>query len=436
LCGLPYLCVGVGYVGFFYFGMAIIITQIEKEAAFLKASSELKFLLDREGVEDDFQAKLFHIGVTTIRQFAVFAEDRGDIKALVKNNFEIDADADIASRVKVSKIIVAWDSARARSTKQSEIEGECEARKVPKDLGASDYQAMRATYEARFWELEDKRTPGKSYLEKKLDEVEKNELRAELLTEVVAQDEDDPDSLKTVWGPGGELKAVKVGAKVSLPTGPEQLRSRISLLGVAWQFVASQQTHRAYLRGLNPRLFQEYLDYLLGEFVFGMTGADSRGDAVAPPSWGLVISYEHAIRSKAVTLIRKGATFHDALKAAWEDPVTKERHFNTPLGMESLKSPHAAITMPSKGGDKQEQRKGQSKGKKGQSKGQGKKSEKGSSSGCKAETPGGKRICYKYNDARRQCKKKNCAFAHVCGRCFGSHSMLDCTDSNHAAQVR
>ena len=116
MCGLPYLFVGVGYVGFFYFGMAIIITQIEKEVAFFKASSELKFLLDREGVEDDFQAKLFHIGVTTIRQFAVFAEDRGDIKALVKNNFEIDADADIASRVKVSKIIIVWDSARARST--------------------------------------------------------------------------------------------------------------------------------------------------------------------------------------------------------------------------------------------------------------------------------------------------------------------------------
>jgi hypothetical protein len=90
---------------------------------------------------------------------------------LVKNNFEIDTDADIASRVKVSKIIVAWDSARARSTKQSEIEGEREARKVPKDLGASDYQAIRATYEARFWELEDKRNPGKSYLEKREERV-------------------------------------------------------------------------------------------------------------------------------------------------------------------------------------------------------------------------------------------------------------------------
>jgi hypothetical protein len=50
LRGLPYLFLGVDYVGFFYIGMAIIITQIEKEAAFLKARSELKFLLDREGV--------------------------------------------------------------------------------------------------------------------------------------------------------------------------------------------------------------------------------------------------------------------------------------------------------------------------------------------------------------------------------------------------
>jgi hypothetical protein len=247
---------------------------------------------------------------------------------------------------------------------------------------------MREAFETRWWELEDKRVPGKSYMEKKLDEVEKNELKAELLSEVVSQEEDDPDMLKTVWSTGGELKAVKVGAKVSLPTCPEELRSRITLLGTAWIFVSSQQTHRPYLQDLNPRLFQEYLDYLLGEFVFGLCGRDGRGEPLASPSWSLVISYEHAVRSKAMSLVRKGGIgFADALRASWVDPLVKERYLNTPLAMESLKRPFSSI-----GGDRQEQRapaKGKSKGK---NQGQGKGKNKAGATGCKNEAPDGSKI--------------------------------------------
>ncbi len=68
-------------------------------------------------------------------------------------------------------------------------------------------------------------------------------------------------------------------------------------MGVAWQFVSSQQTHRSYLKGLSPQLFQEYLDYLLGDFVYGMCGKDGRGNPLAAPPWNLLISYENAIRS-------------------------------------------------------------------------------------------------------------------------------------------
>jgi hypothetical protein len=369
------------------------------------------------------------VGVVNVKQFAAFAEDRADLKKIAKDNFEIDMDVDMANRVKVSKIVVAWDTAKARSTKQAEIEGESQFRRVPKDLGPGDFQAMRESFETRWWELEDKRVPGKSYMEKKLDEVEKNELKAELLSEVVSQEEDDPDSLKTVWSVGGELKAVKVGAKVSLPGNPEELRSRITLMGTAWIFVSSQQTHRPYLRDLNPRLFQEYLDYLLGEFVYGMCGRDGRGEPLASPSWSLVISYEHAVRSKAMSLVRKGSTFADALRAAWEDPLVKERFLNTPLALESVKRPFSSI-----GNDRQEQRapaKGKSKGK---NKGQGKGKNKANTTDCKSETPSGKKICFKYNNKGNTCSSKTCRFAHVCGRCFENHPMYECGRAgNHLA---
>jgi hypothetical protein len=408
--------------------MAVIITAAQKTAAFLTASSDLKFLLDREGVDEDFQAKLYHVGVANVKQFAAFAKDRADLKKITRESFEIDADADIQSRVKVSRIVVAWDVAKARSAKQAEIEGESQCRRVPKDIGASDFQAMREAFETRWWELEDRRVPGKSYMEKKLDEVEKNELKAELLSEVVSQEEDDPDTLKTVWSTGGELKAVKVGAKVSLPTNPEELRSRITLLGTAWIFVSSQQTHRPYLQDLNPRLFQEYLDYFLGDFVYGLCGRDGRGEPLASPSWSLVISYEHAVRSKAMSLVRKGSTFADALRASWEDPLIKERFLNTPLALESLKRPFSSM-----GSDRQEQR-APAKGKgKGKNQGQGKGKNKAGMTDCKAVTPDGRKICYRYNSKVR-CDNKKCPFTHVCGKCFEKHPMYECGKAgNHAA---
>ena len=85
-------------------------------------------------------------------------------------------------------------------------------------MGAPSFQAMRACFEAKFCELEDKRVPGKSYLERKLDVIEKAEYRAEVLTEVVSTEEDTTDALHTEWTPSGQLRVIRAGAKTSTPT--------------------------------------------------------------------------------------------------------------------------------------------------------------------------------------------------------------------------
>ena len=38
--------------------------------------------------------------------------------------------------------------------------------------------------------------------------------------------------------------------------------------------------------------------------------------------------------------------------------------------------------------------------------------------GCKKVTADGKAICFRFNNPKEGCKKTNCKFAHVCGRCF------------------
>jgi hypothetical protein len=404
---------------FYRLAMAITIDAVQKALAFTKAGANIIFLMDKKGVDEDVQAKLYHIGVVSVELFSVFAKDQADLEDILKDNFGLDP-TDLMSRVPASKVVVAWMAAKARATKQAELDGECEARKVPKDIGTSDITAMRKAFEKAWWTLEDSLVPAKTYLEKKLDEVEKDELRAEMLTEVLTVPEDDPDTLKTIWTSNNELKAVKVGAKVALPKDPEEFRKRITVLGTAWMFVAFQQTHKPYLKGLTPQCFTEYLTYMLGEHVMGLGAKDSAGNLMAYPPWSLVISYEHAVRSKAISLVKKGAIFKDALREAWEDPLTKERNFTTPLCLESGRKRSADFSSSSS--PYQPPTKIAHKGKsKGSGKSSGKGKGKGKTPGCAARTPepDSKLICYKFNKEAQRCSSAaKCRFAHVCGVCY------------------
>ena len=104
------------------------------------------------------------------------------------------------------------------------------------------------------------RPPSKHYLEKKLECVEKNEPRAEPLSDVLTVKEDEGEVLRTVWTASGSLKAIKVGNTIPLPSNPEELRRRVVVMGNAWIFVSVAHSNRAYLKGITPQIFQEYLD--------------------------------------------------------------------------------------------------------------------------------------------------------------------------------
>jgi hypothetical protein len=310
----------------------------------------------------------------------------------------------------------------------AEAEADAEARHLPKEISSTDTSAMRAAYETKYGELADKDIPARSYMEKKLDEVEKSEYRAELLTEVISRDEGEPDNIKPVWTANMQLCSVKVGTKVSLPTDTESLRKRLALLGTAWLFVQSHQAGRGFLRGITPALFQEYTSYLLGDYVLGLVARNSGGGAVAAPSWSLLISYEHAIRVKSMQLIRKGALFPAALKAAWEDALTKERHFTTPLALESVKYASAHQQFPPGNWGPEEPARKKLKltdgtvdpyvGGKGT--GTGKSEKKKGRQGKKAtflKTAEGQAICFHYNKGKGCSRGAACKFAHACNRC-------------------
>ena len=114
------------------------------------------------------------------------------------HGFGLDPAAGLVDRVKISRVMVAWETAKCRAAKSIEIDQEREMRGEPKVIMTSDYQGMKDTFENRFWELEDGKTPSKHYLEKKLEGVEKNEPRAEPLSEVLTVNEDEGEVLRTV----------------------------------------------------------------------------------------------------------------------------------------------------------------------------------------------------------------------------------------------
>ena len=248
---------------------AMALTPAEVTQALESAGSDLRFLMDREKVDETVQAKLYISGVSTVRQFAVMFANVDDLRDVLMADFGLDPAAGLADRVKISRVLVAWETAKGRAAKSIEIDRECEMRGEPKVILASDYQGMKATFENRFWELEDGKTPSKHYLEKKLEGVEKNEPRAEPLSEVLTVNEDEGEVLRTVWDASGNLKAIKVGNTILLPSNPEELRRRVVVVGNAWIFVGVAQSNRAYLKGITPQIFQEYLDYLLGRTPWG-----------------------------------------------------------------------------------------------------------------------------------------------------------------------
>ena len=63
--------------------MAIVITADEKVIALGKAGADIIFLMDKKGVEEDDQAKLYHIGVVSVELFSVFARDQADLEKIL-----------------------------------------------------------------------------------------------------------------------------------------------------------------------------------------------------------------------------------------------------------------------------------------------------------------------------------------------------------------
>lgn len=400
------------------------------EAALKLGSADLKYLLAREGVDEKLQGAFFSVGITTLAKFSTIVDTAAEFKKMLKEDFALDAAADLQTRVRVAAVVVAYNSAKARTEKFAELEGEMQSKRLQKPLAVSEYQAMRTAWEKKWWPQTDGQTPGRSYMEKRADDLANGDLRAEPLTSVISREEDNTECFQSFWDAAGQLQLKKGGTSVAEPQNPEQLRKRIKLMGCGLMMLGIRHTNNPALQGLVPQDFEDYLSFLLGEFVWGLTGRSADGNTVALPSWAQLIIYEYQIRRAAYRLVEEGSTFKDALKQSYKDAVTKERYFTTPIALSSSqKRPYAFNDMP----DGSSQKKGKSKGagKGGKSGGKGRKG-----NGKPSGKPEGKKhdFCYAYNNSWERCKNKNCKFKHQCMKCGGNHPVYNCTNAEAGAK--
>ena len=214
----------------------------------------------------------------------------------------------------------------------------------------------------------------------------------------------------------GALKSMKTQSTVPLPKDTEELRARIALMGTAWVFTSFQQTDNKILANLDPFVFSAYVEYLLGEHVWGLAAKTADGAIFASPNWELLLSYEHEIRSHAYSMVcNEGMALESALRKAWQDEVIKGRYFVTPLALQPTKRPYfQPPPVPQAKFHRPEKAKGKGKGR-GKTKGKAKAS---APANCAAMTPDGKRICYDFNGGGCSRGTKDCRFEHVCGICF------------------
>ena len=414
----------------------LVLTPDEEAAAMKLGGTDLVYLFGRHEVNTRLQALFFHSGVKSLDTFAHFAKDVSDLQSVMKDSFGLDPATSLDHRAQASAVICAWNNAKTRSHKAAELEAEMEVRQWTKPVSGSDYVAMRSAFEAKFWKMDDRETPSKEYLEKKLEDLESGELRAESLTEVVSKDEVEPDALMPVWDKTGNLSVRKGSSSVPMPSNPEGLRRRLTIMANAMIMLALRHTNRREFTFVTPGTFEKYKAYLLGDFVLGLTAKNENNETIGVPPWPLVLSYEHAIRKRACQVMNNGGfvDFALALRHGWGDCVTKERFFSTPL---SLTVKMTAYSKHPNGQARQQDNAAggvwQKDKNDGKAAGKGKGKRKGKDKGGKVpgkirhrETVDKQGICFKFNNKDETCKGK-CNFVHCCSFCFGNHASYSCT---------
>ena len=439
------------------------LTEAEITAALGNADAELVFLFDESGIPRDVQAKVVDMGYTDATVFAKLEDDPSEARKIFKNDLDLDDARRGPYNAMVARLMAVWEAANKRGEKRRAEEAERKVGDLPRVLPKARHLELLRTYEAAHRELKDRDVPAPSYIEARLEQLEEGELLAEPLTEVICREEAREDG----WGAAkimgdGTLKLQKASrGEATPPRNSEELRQRIKVMGIAWEFIRLRFPTKPFLNGLDAYTWSDHVEWLLGDEVYNMTVKDHLGEIVFRPAWHTLLTFELESRKAAFKLVNlKGSTLKKALEDTRKDPGLLQRHFITPTAMAagadaaraasgsgSSSSRPAAVQqqqlalMPFSGGRPAEgfdagssallpfggpfggSRPAKGKGRKGKGKGKSKTKPDGWKLTKNPMTPDGRQKCFRYN---KETCPGDCGRVHVCLVCGGPHPLTKC----------
>jgi len=418
--------------------MAALLSAAESDALD-KVAPDLRFIWSDREVPLPVQAALATAGLRSIGLFTSAVDSRADLRTMLHADFALNpaegglaAGVALARRINVARIVDSWETARRRQEEADRVQAEQKASRLPMTLSRAQHINLRSRYEHDFGRQTDRAWPCQALVERRFEEVDEGECRADQLYDVVSVEELIDDPVGAVIDKDGAIRLRRAPRKVPQPTTSEELRARIKVLGVTFQLAAYKHSNRLWLATTAPTVWLEHLDYILGDKIGGFTVR--MGDHVVKAPWSIVLTYEYQVRKTACRFIMfDNMDISTAMDAARRDIDTKEQHFSTPTALSvSLSKPASTKRLwpdapppdnPfSKVGKhaKGDGHKGKGKGRKGKDSkgGKGKKFPN-------SKTPDGRNICFRYQE--NKCSNASCSFVHVCARCFGAHAMASCT---------
>ena len=420
-----------------------------------RISADLRFIWSERDVSDAQQQILSAAGFTSVGIWQAAADDRASLRLILKAMLGDPAEGGIANdekirrTVTIARLVESWETAKTRVEEAAKLSAEQAAARLPRTIARSTMIQLRQRFERDYGRVLDRSFPCQALVERRFEEVEEGEVRADALTDVASVEEAAKDDVMGAQlDKDGTFKLRRTTSKVPLPVTTEQLRNRVKMLGVTFQLAALRHNTRLWLRDVTPEVWLSHLEYVLGEDVaqFEQLVLDVK---VKPP-WNVVLTYEYQIRKEACRLVLfDGATLGMAMKTARESTSVKEKYFSTPTNCAAavaIAQGDAGRKRPWEGAQGDGSRKGDPGGKGGKAAAKGGQSSwkgKGSKGPGRdpppppaggqprghQRTPDGRSICYRFQRGKCSAGKK-CNYAHVCQFCLSeNHSGNSCKEA-------
>ena len=142
---------------------AVLLNEARRQQGLASLNLELRYILEEKRVDGELMGMLGHFGITDNETFAAIASDESSLRAMLKSDFNVDADGGIATRVRAAKMINSWRSSRERIRKQTELDAGARAEGRSKELPRQTQLSLRRAYEVVHGEVEDHIYPSNAY---------------------------------------------------------------------------------------------------------------------------------------------------------------------------------------------------------------------------------------------------------------------------------